>query len=512
MTKAMTGSSETHELTLELQPGKAKAFARKVRAFSASGAQPPTETRAVYFDSEDEALMSAGVDLCLTAGDGQSVQAVEVAPGPARRLVWAGKAEGDSPDPRSLRGTPAEAGAKERKTMRRLLPRFEVSVTRQQMELLHDGVKVDLFIERGAIEAADARENFSEVRLSTDHGRPEPVLAIARELLEVGPLHVLPLRRSIRGHRLLAGVAGRPEKNIRVSLAPASTVAGGGTAILAACLDQLCINERLFRETSSPEALHQMRVAVRRLRAAVSLFGPVLSVAHADDTKTELRWISGLLGQARDLDVLFGKTVQRARERHPGLPGFDELASVIEGRRALAYVALFTAINSRRYFDLMLATVSLAETAVGAPSDTQADKNSLQRYVAAEFRRRLRSIRRKTRNLEELDPEARHAVRLRAKKLRYMLEFVAAAPWSVETRALAGALQELQDSLGSINDAVVGDELMADVAQDAAVQRDIPLALFAAGVVAGDAVADPAPLMQRALKAAALIRKDSSFR
>jgi CHAD domain-containing protein len=93
-----------------------------------------------------------------------------------------------------------------------------------------------------------------------------------------------------------------------------------------------------------------------------------------------------------------------------------------------------------------------------------------------------------------------------------MLEFVAAAPWSVETRALAGALQELQDSLGSLNDAVVGDELMADVAQDAAVQRDIPLALFAAGVVAGDTVADPAPLMQRALKAAALIRKDSSFR
>ena len=78
------------------------------------------------------------------------------------------------------------------------------------------------------------------------------------------------------------------------------------------CLQHLLANEPVLRETRDPEAVHQMRVAVRRLRAAISIFKAMAADERGDAVRRDLRWLATQLGEARDLDAS-----SRRRSRRP---------------------------------------------------------------------------------------------------------------------------------------------------------------------------------------------------
>jgi len=181
----------------------------------------------------------------------------------------------------------------------------------------------------------------------------------------------------------------------------------------------------LGRHPESEEAVHGMRIAIRRLRAAFALFEKIVDCGDLGGIKQELKWISDLLGAARDLDVLVTGPVWSVRLRHPGLEGLDELRDRTEELRQAAHQRLNEAIHSERFRGLLLAVIEFA--CAGAwPRDESPKRRKLRNttvvdFASGELDRRLRSIcKKKVRAaIVEEDEFARHRIRIRS--LRYII-------------------------------------------------------------------------------------------
>src|SRR4029077_19869827 len=102
------------------------------------------------------------------------------------------------------------------------------------------------------------------------------------------------------------------------------------------------------------EGIHQMRVAVRRLRAILSTFAPLISKPQRHWASTELEWFADALGDVRNLDVFAGNLLQPARAMLPAASEFERLALVVAATRRKAHEAAVAAILSPRYTDAVL--------------------------------------------------------------------------------------------------------------------------------------------------------------
>ena len=283
--------------------------------------------------------------------------------------------------------------------------------------------------------------------------------------------------------------------------------------IVAACLQQASINEEILRQRpESVEAIHGMRIAIRRLRAALSLFTEMIEGDDFGGLKQELKWMSDLLGAARDLDVLVAGPVRNARLRHPDLEGLEELGDKSEELRQGAHRGLNEAIHSERFRRLLLGIVEFAEA--GAWSrDASPERRKLRSVAIVAFApekldRRLRSICKKKSRVaivgeNELD---RHHVRIKAKKLRYMAEFLKSLARTREYEKTSVALKKLQSTLGDVHDAVAAEQIVSRILEK---ENSAELA-FAASILRGEFAA-PAGSIEKASAAHAQLRRSTPF-
>ena len=255
---------------------------------------------------------------------------------------------------------------------------------------------------------------------------------------------------------------------------PAKLAAGAAIgAIVRNCLAQIEANAPGLLGDDDPEWIHQMRIGVRRLRACLSLARRAFATVRVEPVRVELRWLAHALGPARDFDVFstqtlpaFRAAVTRGSDAAPLDPALRALATRAAARRREARVAARAAVASPRFLRLVLATGALAAaTGVDVP---EIDVHALQR-PAREFARPL--LKRRHRALLELGtdlahaaPEARHAARLAAKKLRYAAEFFAPLFARKRTRSYLKSLAALQEELGAWNDAAVAAQLAGELA------------------------------------------------
>ncbi len=222
------------------------------------------------------------------------------------------------------------------------------------------------------------------------------------------------------------------------------------------------------------EALHQLRVSLRRLRSAFSLFGSVIEDRRMPGIKAELKRLSEPFGHARNLDVYLGKTLPRERERRPDENGLLILERHLETERATAHDAVRAVLESRAWRDLLLDLVAWIEAGpwLGPDNPNAALRDGPARaFATAELERRRRQVKKRGRHLAALDPEARHRVRIAAKKLRYGAEFFAALydgkKAAKRHEVFVEALADLQDHLGDLNDIATAHTLAAAFAKGA---------------------------------------------
>lgn len=206
----------------------------------------------------------------------------------------------------------------------------------------------------------------------------------------------------------------------------------------------------LVRIGKSVEAVHQMRVATRRLRALLRAALPLLVPEWSEQVRSELSWLAGVLGPARDLDVLIEYFQQElaSLERREAPPVRRLIQKLIRDRAGIQG-DLVSALRTDRY----LAALDLAEAGSRQPQVIQSDV-ALSGIAAAEFRKLRKSVRALP---EHPSDEDLHQVRIRGKRARYAAELAETTVGRPASRFIQRA-KDLQDILGMHQDAVVAEE------------------------------------------------------
>lgn len=228
-------------------------------------------------------------------------------------------------------------------------------------------------------------------------------------------------------------------------------VAGG--RVLAAQAERLLRHRAGTCEGSDPEELHDMRVASRRLRAAVRAFGDAIPPKRRERLRKELRWLGRRLGGVRDLDVLL-------RRFEAGGAGLAPLRAALEREREKARARMVRALESRRFARLLLEIGKASRGEGRAPAAARAPAGEKAAPAAREAARRL--VLKGDAALADPTPERLHRTRIRGKRLRYLLEFHRER-FGPGGRKLVKRLVALQDLLGAHQDAVVAAAAVARV-------------------------------------------------
>lgn len=461
-----------------------------------SGDEPAVtagETRLLtdtYLDTGDWRLYRAGYSLRLRRrGERAEITMKSLASedgGPGLRVREEISEPVEGPDLGDLRKSPGPAGERLRALIggRALRPIFEVRTCRSAYTLSLDGAEVgELALDETTIPLEDGQEPAAlrRVEVEVEFGALERVAPFVEEMREGCRLR--PATTSKYEAGLLArGLRppGPPEfgpTGVDASL----TVGEVAFAILRQQFAVFLAHEPGTRIGEDPEELHDMRVAGRRMRAAMQIFEDALP-RRAGKLREELKWIAGVLGEVRDLDVQLGQLeewISEAEDREP----LAELRAVLEERRGRARKAMLRALDSRRYARLVEAFTGM----LGHGPARRSRAGTLPVLAAAPdlVRRRYRKVCKIGDAITEESPaEDYHELRKRGKRLRYALEFLSGV-YGDPARDLIKPLRALQDVLGDHQDAVVAISHLRELATAAGGSNGLsPPAIFVMGGIA----------------------------
>jgi len=278
-------------------------------------------------------------------------------------------------------------------------------------------------------------------------------------------------------------------KKARLPVFTSETTAAEALAdIVLSGINHLRGNEACVLARSHEEGVHQMRVATRRLRSCLTVYKDLLPAEERRHLVSELKWLIGELGPARDWDVLLAEVLGPVID---DLPDEDKLAllrSKAENQRDRAYERAQAAIGSERYVGLALLLNAWARG--HRWHEHASDDGPAELFVPATvFARKVIDERYQEMVLageafESLSEEKRHAVRIQIKKLRYAVEFFGSLYPKKAFANFLAALKKLQDGLGANNDLAVARTLLGDAIKSTRGKKKARLS-YAAGLVVG---------------------------
>lgn len=426
----------------------------------------------VYYDTQDLALRRRDVTFRVRRQGRRYVQTVkaarEVSTGLSSRGEWEMAVGGAEPDLAALAGGPAGRHLGPVATGE-LRPLFTSRIRRRTNLLdggaLGEGAAVEVAIDRGEIRTADgAVLPVSEVELELKRGGRRVLFELALKLAEAVPVRVETRTKSDRGYALAAGDRPAAVKAKRIGFEGDETVEQAFDRIARGCIAHLVANEACAADGRDLEGIHQMRVALRRLRSALSVFRSVLPDDQRAWFTSEARWLTGELGPARDWDVFLSDLLRPVDEALPEDPALSALRTAVSEARDGDYAKVRAAIASRRYAMLLLRAGAWVEARSWRRQDLSEEAARLFSPVRgladALLEKRHRAVRKRGRRFERLSSEDRHELRIALKKLRYACEFFRSLYDDKPVRRYLKQLVALQDDLGHLNDVSTASKLL----------------------------------------------------
>lgn len=413
--------------------------------------------RSVYFDTPDHLLKSKGL-VCRVRSIGERrIQTVKALRGDGvGRDEWECEIAGEVPDAARVPRAAANATLHKPAVVKALAAVFATEVERKSWVVQQGASLVEVSLDRGQIVSRQRNRVICELELELKDGRIQDLFTLARELGSDTPLQLDLLAKSHGGYRLATNGHDVETELEPPPLQAATSLHDGFRAIAYACLRHLMTNEPALRARQDPEALHQTRTALRRLRAVLRVFGRHVEDDRLPALRDGLKWLSRLLGLARDVDVM--------REGFAKHRKTAELAEGLGEQHVKAYRKVLAALGSQRYRDLLL---DLCEWLECGPWTTipprKRSRGTMADVCALEFSRWDRKLVARGARLAELDAEERHAIRIRAKSLYYvcaLTEGLTPRGARKARRAYLAALKKLQSTLGKLNDAEVAKETL----------------------------------------------------
>ncbi len=494
------------ELKLQLPPQQAAAFLKRMARRRSAPVEQDLVT--LYFDTPDFALSAQGVALRVRRAGRRWLQTLktegERQGGLSRRIEFEMAVRRGALDWTRF---PPEARAYVPEVLReRVVPVFETRFHRTAWLLKgRGGAQIEVALDVGEVVAGERSQPLCEVELELKSGQPDALFALALEW--AGAFGCLPfdVSKAERGVRLAHGVEAAPLKSAAVELDDGMGVEDAFAALCQACLTQFQANLPGVFASTDIEYVHQARVALRRLRAALRLFRRVCVLPDA--LLDGLRALVDALGPARDWDVLLDETLPAIAPHYGDAAAWAAGVAVLEARRAEVRSAMQAALAAAQPGAWLLAMQRWllqhgwrGTGAAGEPVERRlAQMAPLDAWARRALRRGHRRVVRGARVFAELQPDERHALRIAIKRQRYAAEFFQGLFAGKRQARCLALLRAAQDSLGRANDAHIARGLLAGAPAAAGPMRDFALGWLAAQE-AGASNGGSAALMREFLK------------
>ena len=492
------------ELKLALPPQDVNGFLARMARRRIPPAVAALHTR--YFDTPDFELSRSGVAVRVRRVGRRWVQTLktegERQGGLSQRVEFEMPVARGVPDwsrfpPEALALVPAALRA-------RLVPVFETRFERTAWLLTgRGGAQIEVVLDRGEVRAGSRHEPICEIELELKHGDPDALFDLARTWAAAFACLPNDESKAARGVRLAQGRAAAPLRSGALKLDPAQNMEDAFAAILRDALAQFQANLPGVLASDDIEYVHQARVALRRMRAVLRLARRACVLPPA--LQAGLRALAAALGPARDWDVMCGETWPTIAQQCADDCACASETARLEAHRASVRAAMREALTAAQpgVWLLDMARWLFARGWRDAPAvQRRLQLSPLANWARDTLRRGHRAVLHDARRFAALTPEARHALRIRIKRLRYALEFfLTLYPGRGHARLLA-LLREMQDALGRANDAHVAAQLLQSLPD-----APTPARAFALGWLAATAAAGPGDNAQ-ALKNFVKLRVD----
>lgn len=331
---------------------------------------------------------------------------------------------------------------------------------------------IEVSLDKGRIIAGHQSAPVCEIELELKDGDRAALFTLAREISQIVPAEISVKSKAERGYDLITRSKSGAVMAAKIVLPPSVTAAATFHIVCNACLCQLIANKAGVR-ASVAEAFHQMRVALTRFDAAMKLFSGIASGLQAQHLAKELKWIGDELSLARDLDVFLTDVLVPLKKRHPIDINVAAFHRACLQKRKKEYERANAALGSERFRVLLLTAVEWVEA--GQWQQEKGKKSELKRRQLAKevVADRLWALMKKMeegRQIEELDPRSLHKFRLRAKQMRYTIEFAKGLFDDQQSRnhietALTN-LKVLQSALGELSDITARKAIFDRIAVD----------------------------------------------
>jgi inorganic triphosphatase YgiF len=425
--------------------------------------------KAVYYDTPKRALRRDGFSFRVRQSGARFTQTVKAESGndPLRRGEWEAAVPSMTPDialalplvsdklRTDLERHPVEAV-------------FSSDIHRHQRLVDLPSGTIEVAFDQGHLTSGDRSLPVSEIELELKSGSPSAIWELALRLAEHGSVKPSIRTKSARGFDLAADTPPRAPKPPKLRLDSSTSLDEAFSEILRSCLLHLLQSLPAAEDGRDPEGMHQLRVALRRLRSALDLMRSVVSLNKLDLMRAEAKWLAANLSGARDWDVFRQETLRTVADGCPSVTGFDTLGDLADERRATCYDNARLALADRRcqYFVIGLGAWIEAR---GWRSEVAPEGLAQLAEPAINFARNILSaqhakVLKRGRRFKSLPTEERHRVRLAAKKLRYVADFLLPLCGQRKSaRRFSRRLADLQQELGVYNDMATTTSLLADV-------------------------------------------------
>jgi CHAD domain-containing protein len=422
---------------------------------------PPRRLMTTYYDTPDLRLARWGASLRYRPGEGWTVKLPE-----GQNGVLLVRAEhvfgGDGRKP------PAEALALVRPFVRtgKLAPSARMRTVRRPVELRDPGGSRLAEVVDDDVQLLDGRRiagRFRELEVELDEAADAGLLdRVVDRLLEAGAQAAEPTPKYLRA------LAGR-ERTLGPEVVEPEVDASAGVDTLLRH-DLASGTLRLFRHEAGvrigedPEAVHQARVATRRIRSTLRTFSSLLDEDWTDRLRDDLKWLANLLGEVRDTDVLLERFSQHlaalpAQDAKPGRRLLDRL----NDRRDHARRRLLGGMAQDKYAQLLEDLVAAAAAPALLPGADRPAAEVMPPLVAKPWRKLRKAVRKAG---DDPPDHELHQIRIRAKRARYAAEAVEPVIGK-PAEDFADAIADLQSVLGDHQDAVVGEAWLREAAASA---------------------------------------------
>jgi len=351
---------------------------------------------------------------------------------------------------------------------RPLEAQFETQFDRRARIIEHGRSQLEVTFDDGAITVGGRRTPILEVELELKSGEEPDLYDRAIKLVSELPLRLDFVSKGEKGFRLCGIAPAIPVKAESVQLGRDATRDEAIASIVSNTLTQFTANWAALRESEHPEAIHQMRVALRRMRSALGMFRRVLPCPEFEDLRSEAQRIASAFGPARESDVFLSDAKAGPFSSTDRPKGHDLLLAAVEEHRRNAYNGARALIDARETTLFVLSVQSLIARRTWRSVLSGAESQQLalpaREFARATLAQLYSRARKRGRDLPDVSDEERHKLRITLKKLRYATEFFGSLfERRGRVKSFQARIAELQDLLGAHNDMVTARKFLNEL-------------------------------------------------